>query len=294
MEYILFDAYIDTIEYILYGVNQKYISVTDICIRKLKTSGRLKITNSQFNADPCRGVPKKLIIGFNNSMTTSVYKENQVLVIDMRNITSLLEVKKEIVIDQGGYCPEEKTDFVLELIADNDINTIAEIGVYRGGFLLPLSGYLKSKSNAKTFGIDPYKTYIQEDIQDRKRYDYVKRLTADQEKFDRVYNDNLKLIEKYKLNCTLIRKESGEAYSNFENNSIDILHIDGCHDTDFVKADANNYYPKIKIGGYIIFDDTNWESVKKAYDEFVKTHNDKLEVIKVTWGWICIRKLREL
>lgn len=69
----------------------------------------MKISNDSFNFDPCRGVPKKLIVAFNDSLKISIYDENQVLVTDMSNINKLLEVKKEITIDQGGYCPEEKT-----------------------------------------------------------------------------------------------------------------------------------------------------------------------------------------
>ena len=47
---------------------------------------------------------------------------------------------------------------------------------------------------------------------------------------------------------------------------IDILYIDGAHDSLSVCRDIALYYPHVKPGGALIFDDYGAESVKKAAD----------------------------
>lgn len=53
----------------------------------------------------------------------------------------------------------------------------------------------------------------------------------------------------------LLRMRFVEAVHHFENNSIDLLHIDGLHTYDAVKADFETWYPKVKPGGIILFHD---------------------------------------
>lgn len=52
-----------------------------------------------------------------------------------------------------------------------------------------------------------------------------------------------------------IKKPSVEASKDFENESIDILVIDGAHDFDSVYEDLKCWVPKVKKGGIIIGDD---------------------------------------
>ncbi len=47
-------------------------------------------------------------------------------------------------------------------------------------------------------------------------------------------------------------------------NEIDLLHIDGNHSIEIVSKDIDLYLPKVRSGGYIFMDDTNWEGVDKS------------------------------
>lgn len=47
---------------------------------------------------------------------------------------------------------------------------------------------------------------------------------------------------------------------------LDLLHIDGNHSELQSVADVTAYLPLVRPGGTVIFDDTNWESTKKAQE----------------------------
>jgi hypothetical protein len=66
---------------------------------------------------------------------------------------------------------------------------------------------------------------------------------------------------------TPIRKPSVEAAADFQDESVDIVFIDGDHDYQPVKDDIAAWIPKVKNGGLITGHDYLLPSVKKAVDE---------------------------
>jgi hypothetical protein len=80
-----------------------------------------------------------------------------------------------------------------------------------------------------------------------------------------VYKKFLQKIKLYEVEdfVQVYRNKSSEVVNRFDDNSIDVLHIDGNHCEKISYADAINYYPKVKIGGYIFFDDINWSENMK-------------------------------
>ena len=74
--------------------------------------------------------------------------------------------------------------------------------------------------------------------------------------------------------CELLRELFDNAKEYFGEKTIDLLHIDGLHTYDAVKNDYENWLPKVKDGGTILFHDTNvrrdgfgvwklWEEIKE-------------------------------
>ena len=53
----------------------------------------------------------------------------------------------------------------------------------------------------------------------------------------------------------------------FTDNPIDVLHIDGCHSELASCRDVQLYLPRVKPGGWVWFDDTNWDTTQKAQHE---------------------------
>ena len=91
------------------------------------------------------------------------------------------------------------------------------------------------------------------------------------------FNTLLLIIQTYDLNfCSLIKGFSDDTtiINTFDNNSIDVIYIDGDHGFEGCYSDLVNYYPKVKNNGLILCDDyTNFSSVKSAVDKFCKEKN---------------------
>ena len=78
------------------------------------------------------------------------------------------------------------------------------------------------------------------------------------------------------LKIKLSRKTFDEAVFDFKEKSIDMLHIDGLHTYEAVRHDFENWFPKVKDDGIIIFHDTEvgdfdfgvfrlWEDLKEKF-----------------------------
>ena len=151
---------------------------------------------------------------------------------------------------------------------------IVEIGVHGGGSLLKTADLLIDR-NIKLYGIDCW-----EDIEkcgiNGKKNDFWTKSSFD--KFLNLHKENynhlIKIIKHYDYKfIELIKGLSNDKdiVNKFEDNSIDAIYIDGDHSYEGVKSDLELYYPKVKKNGLILCDDyTNFESVKKAVDEFCK------------------------
>jgi len=61
--------------------------------------------------------------------------------------------------------------------------------------------------------------------------------------------------ENYRGFTYLLRMLFNQALPQFDDNSVDLLHIDGLHTYDAVREDFENWYPKVAPGGIVLFHD---------------------------------------
>ena len=180
----------------------------------------------------------------------------------------VMELIKEIEIvlpKIQGWCTLEKASKLANLIIENKLEICVEIGVFGGSSLIPQAMALKNNGKGMIYGIDPWNNdcALEEMIHDDHKKWWSELNLED------VYNHCSSNIESFGLSqfCTLIRSKSENVVDKFEDNSIDLLHIDGNHSEVLSYKDATLYLPKVKTGGYIMFDDIWWSEV----DNYVTT-----------------------
>jgi len=93
----------------------------------------------------------------------------------------------------------------------------------------------------------------------------------------------------------LMRMLFNDAVDHFEDESIDLLHIDGLHTYDAVQEDFNNWYTKVTPGGIILFHDIDarqsdfgvwkfWAELEEKYETFAFHHGFGLGVLRKPGG----------
>jgi predicted O-methyltransferase YrrM len=69
---------------------------------------------------------------------------------------------------------------------------------------------------------------------------------------------------------TPIVSKSAEAAAKIENDSIEVLFVDGDHTYEGVRADFDNYFPKMQVGGLMAFHDTGFPGPGQLMQELDK------------------------
>lgn len=170
-------------------------------------------------------------------------------------MTELLEKIKTILPSIHGWCSFEKASKFVELILEYKPQLCVEIGVFGGSSFIPQALTLNTYGG-KIVGIDPWKNEAAlESMVDETHKEWWGKLNL-----ENIYDHCKKNITLYDVEstCTLIRDKAENVVSNFSDNSIDLLHIDGNHSEELSYKDAVLYLPKVKSGGLIFFDDIYW------------------------------------
>lgn len=187
---------------------------------------------------------------------------------ELDNITGL------IPIDFGGGSSLSKTYLMAYLILRNHLKSYVEIGVHRGRSLFP-AAYAIKQNNGISYGIDPYNKDIAREYDVEENFQKQIDEFIDELDVESVYQDvmNLRSELGFENHLELIREKSSDSAEFFRKNDIkiDMLHIDGNHDTKYVMEDVELYLPLLKPDSIIVMDDIDWDSVKPAYDKLKET-----------------------
>ena len=204
----------------------------------------------------------------------------------MRNLHDLIIQDK---YDSGGRCDEIKGNIIKDLIIKSNAQLCVEIGVFKGSSLMYFAEALEI-TKGRVIGIDPYSMdTLKNEIPNKSLNDHIYNvLFNEQIVLDKIYDGVLKVINENNLKNTvsLVKSKSEDYYNNLKIESIDIIHIDGNHDEEYVTKDIQLYLPLVKKGGYIIMDDTTWPGVIKS----IENHLNEESILIKSYGDFSVHK----
>jgi predicted O-methyltransferase YrrM len=140
-----------------------------------------------------------------------------------------------------------------------------EIGAFYGANLLSVAETYASHPESTLVCIDPWIDY--------EEYPEYK---GQQEG---VYSAFLKNTSHLGDKLTVHRGFSHAILPSFEDESFDIIYIDGNHEPEYVLEDAVLSFRKLKVGGYLIFDDYGWggpDLTQRGIDGFLKGYHKRI------------------
>jgi len=163
----------------------------------------------------------------------------------------------------GWFKFEKKFDIILKGF---DSGVFVEIGAWFGkGTAYMVQKIKEEKKQIKFYVIDTWKG-----TEGLPVGEIAKKLGGN---VYRVFEENMRACDMLD-DIDVISESSIIAYKRFEDESIDLVYVDGDHRYEGTKADLDNFFPKLRKGGVMIIDYYTFEPVKQAVDEFCSEHND--------------------
>ena len=198
------------------------------------------------------------------------------------NINYLKNCFAKLEKDIEGRIPHNGI-LVLKILTElEDIKNYLEIGVHNGG---SMGLVISSEKIEKATGIDLFEDMynVKKHLNRDKyiRYQYFRRDNLKKEK-------TLKSLRRINKNVE-INLVQGNSYFDetekkieklLENESVDLLFIDGDHTLDGVKNDFQRYSKFVRKGGFIVFDDYHHKEIKKFVDNLL-SEDKNLEKILI-------------
>ena len=153
-------------------------------------------------------------------------------------------------------------EFAYELISQIKPKKIVELGVHYGDSYFTFCQACEELDlDTQLFGIDHWQGDEQAGLYGEEVFETVNSYSE----------------EFYSEKSTLLRMDFEEALQQFEDQSIDLLHIDGSHQYETVKKDFESWLPKLQKGGLILMHDILIEredyGVKKFWEEIARTYS---------------------
>lgn len=142
--------------------------------------------------------------------------------------------------------------------------TILEIGIYEGASSCWWSDTLLDHPESVLYSIDPF-TGSEEHISNPGDYPTLSKI-------EQIARANIEKSKNYKK-VNVIKGASWDVFhvvKELTDGKLDILYIDGAHDRFSVTRDVALYWPLVKNGGLVIFDDFPYPDTAIAVDSFLK------------------------
>ena len=180
----------------------------------------------------------------------------------------LLDRIAAVVPTLQGWCTVEKAQWLARWIVERKCLNVVEIGVFGGRSLVPMAmalhhlGCLDKHWMGQVTGVDPYRN----DVAEAEDSDPVNKAWWKSVDLAAIYKSAQEAVISNRLGyiVTFLLCDSKEAVSKFDDASLDVVHVDGSHNEAASTRDVEMWWPKLKEGGIMVMDDTDWAQVKAA------------------------------
>ena len=177
----------------------------------------------------------------------------------MGNEENVVQFIAEQFPKMGGWCDPQKGLEIAKLVLKSKPQRIAEVGVFEGKSTLALAYACKLNGSGIVYAIDSWK---KEDCIDDE-------LIANQEWWSKLdFDGHYEAFVRHCVRSEIVRHIQFCRMSSWDASrfvpDIDIVHIDANHAEWPSTSDVVNWLPKLKVGGYLIMDDVNWDSTQTA------------------------------
>ncbi|MCU6796584.1 class I SAM-dependent methyltransferase [Paenibacillus sp. WQ 127069] len=166
--------------------------------------------------------------------------------------------------------------FAYDLIRFMKPDTLVELGTHWGASFFSFCQAVADDDQVQTdcYAVDSWEGDPHAGLYTNEVYATVSRVTE----------------QLYAPKASLIRKTFDEAANDFENETVQILHIDGYHTYEAVSHDYHTWLPKVAPNGIVLFHDIScyfkdfgvhqfWDQLKVQYPHIEFTHSWGLGVL---------------
>ena len=171
-----------------------------------------------------------------------------------------------LIVPHWGLCHRRASDFWLPFLPlfdfrDRPIRYL-EVGVNYGCNAKAVALSYAMHPASKIYLVDPWIDYE----------DYADFLNIQSDIYSQ-FLANINILAPVHRNKFVIQRGfSGDEIGKFSENYFDLIYIDGNHQSRFVLEDAVMSFRKLKIGGFLIFDDAQDREVESAIFAFVTNY----------------------
>jgi predicted O-methyltransferase YrrM len=142
-----------------------------------------------------------------------------------------------------------------------------EIGAFYGANVISVANTYASHSDSHIVCVDPWVDY-----------DEYPEYKGEQ---DAIYSAFLRNTQHIADRMTIRRGFSRDVIPTLDDAYFDIIYIDGNHEPEYVLEDAVLSFRKLKVGGYLIFDDYGWggpDLTQRGIDGFLRGYHKRIDV----------------
>lgn len=177
----------------------------------------------------------------------------------------------------NGWTTPERGCEMAELILETRAQICVDIGVFAGRSTIAMGFAARELNTSWVYGIDNWNPGTAKDNDD---HEEGVEWWAKQSNLETIHQEAMRDLWGHRLEpwVIIIRAKSEHVAQLFP--VIDFLNIDGGHSEVTSCRDVSLYVPRVRSGGYVLMDDTSWDTTQKA----LRLIEEQCDLIRVVPG----------